>query len=127
MGRLPPAGRWVRLEVPAAWVGLEGNSVAGVSFVLCDGAAAWDLAGIASPDPPGDAFSMGAPIRLPNGQVQIPVPTHPAFATHVLGSSDLLHWTRLTTLAFPFANGVFVDEPAAEAPGRFYRVEREPR
>jgi hypothetical protein len=45
MGPLPPAGQWVRLEVPASLVGLEGRDVQGMSFSLFDGRATWDLAG----------------------------------------------------------------------------------
>ena len=45
MGPLPPAGQWVRLEVPAALVGLEGSSVSGMAFSLYDGKATWDYAG----------------------------------------------------------------------------------
>ncbi len=127
MGRLPPAGRWTRLEVPAAWVGLEGRSITGMSFVLYDGAAAWDLAGIASPALAEPAAALGGPVLLPGGQLQFSVPTHPALATHVFGSSDLDHWTRLTTLAFPFAGGVFVDDPATGPSVRFYRLVQEPR
>ena len=45
MGALPPAGQWVRLEVPAALVGLEGRSINGMAFTLQDGRATWDRAG----------------------------------------------------------------------------------
>lgn len=45
MGRMPPAGRWIRLEVPAHAVGLEGHSVKGMAFRLYDGAARWAAAG----------------------------------------------------------------------------------
>jgi hypothetical protein len=45
MGLLPPAGRWVRLEVPASAVGLEGRTVNGMAFTLYGGRAAWDYAG----------------------------------------------------------------------------------
>jgi hypothetical protein len=45
MGALPPTGRWVRLEVPASAVGLEGQSATGMGFTLFDGRAAWDRAG----------------------------------------------------------------------------------
>ena len=45
MGPLPPAGRWVRLEVPANQVGLEGRVVGGVAFALYGGRATWDRAG----------------------------------------------------------------------------------
>ena len=45
MGGLPDAGNWVRLEVPASAVGLEGKIVQGISFGLWGGRAAWDRAG----------------------------------------------------------------------------------
>ena len=45
MGALPPAGKWVRLEVPASQVGLEGASVVGLAFSLYDGSATWDHSG----------------------------------------------------------------------------------
>jgi hypothetical protein len=44
-GALPPAGRWVRLRVPAGAVGLEGAVLSGMSFSLVDGSASWDAAG----------------------------------------------------------------------------------
>ncbi len=55
MGLHPPAGRWVRLEVPAALVGLEGRAVDGMAFTLWDGTATWDYAGKRSSDPGGTA------------------------------------------------------------------------
>ncbi len=45
MGELPTAGQWVRLEIPASAVGLEGKSVTGMGFNLFDGRATWDRAG----------------------------------------------------------------------------------
>jgi hypothetical protein len=45
LGPLPPTGQWVRLEVPAALVGLEGKSLSGMAFALYDGQATWDRAG----------------------------------------------------------------------------------
>ncbi|HYO63781.1 MAG TPA: Calx-beta domain-containing protein [Pyrinomonadaceae bacterium] len=45
MGPLPPTGRWVRLEVPANVVGLEGRNVNGMAFSLYGGRATWDRAG----------------------------------------------------------------------------------
>ena len=45
MGPLPPAGQWVRLEVPASQVGLEGKILNGMAFTLFDGRATWDRAG----------------------------------------------------------------------------------
>jgi len=45
MGALPAAGQWVRLEVPASLVGLEGQTVIGMAFTLFDGRATWDQVG----------------------------------------------------------------------------------
>jgi hypothetical protein len=45
MGPLPPAGQWVRLEVPVANVGLQGLSINGMAFVLFGGQATWDHSG----------------------------------------------------------------------------------
>jgi hypothetical protein len=48
MGALPPAGQWVRLQVPANLVGLEGHVLNGMAFTLVGGRATWDHAGKAS-------------------------------------------------------------------------------
>ena len=45
MGPLPAVGQWVRLEVPAVQVGLEGSTLNGMAFTLYDGRATWDKAG----------------------------------------------------------------------------------
>jgi hypothetical protein len=45
LGALPATGRWVRLEVPASQVGLEGATITGMGFSLFDGQAAWDATG----------------------------------------------------------------------------------
>lgn len=45
MGPLPAAGQWVRLEVPASAVGLEGQVVHGLALTLYNGRAAWDKVG----------------------------------------------------------------------------------
>jgi hypothetical protein len=45
MGGLPTAGQWIRLEVPASFVGLEGRTVDGLAFTLYGGRATWDHAG----------------------------------------------------------------------------------
>jgi len=53
MGPLPAAGGWVRLEVPASAVGLEGRTVDGMAFSLYGGRAAWDKAGRRGAPPVG--------------------------------------------------------------------------
>lgn len=63
MGPLPPAGQWVRLQVPAALVGLEGRTLKGMAFTLYGGGATWDYAGSAPIDETvwvNDALPAGA-------------------------------------------------------------------
>jgi RHS repeat-associated protein len=60
VGPLPQAGVWVKLEIPASAVGLEGKIVNGMAFTLYGGRAAWDKAGKVSPGPLAGA---GPPIN----------------------------------------------------------------
>ena len=53
MGALPPAGQWVRLEVPASLVGLEGRTLNGMAFTLFNGRATWDHGGKFAAQIPG--------------------------------------------------------------------------
>jgi hypothetical protein len=53
-GALPPLGQWVRLEVPASAVNLEGRTVSGMAFTVYDGRATWDYAGKASSSSSGN-------------------------------------------------------------------------
>jgi RHS repeat-associated protein len=46
MGAMPSATGWVRLEVPASLVGLEGVTINGMAFTLHGGHAWWDRAGV---------------------------------------------------------------------------------
>ncbi|MBI5761558.1 MAG: hypothetical protein HZA46_23860 [Planctomycetales bacterium] len=45
MGDIPAAGEWVRLEVPAAAVDLEGKTIRGVAFTLFGGKCIWHRVG----------------------------------------------------------------------------------
>jgi hypothetical protein len=65
IGDLPETGKWVRLEVEAARLGLEpGVSINGLAFTAFDGAVYWDQAGFElSHDPaldPARSFSAWA-------------------------------------------------------------------
>ncbi len=51
--KLPPPGRWVRIEVPSTQVGLAGVPVNGVSFDLFDGRAVFGPTGAQPPVPSG--------------------------------------------------------------------------
>ena len=48
MGAMPPAGRWVRLAVSAAAVGLVGKTVSGIAFNQYDGRVWFDRTGMES-------------------------------------------------------------------------------
>ena len=67
MGPLPPAGQWVRLEVPASAVGLEGRTLNGMAFALYGGRATWDHAGKFSTYP-SDEYRVYATTSLPRGR-----------------------------------------------------------
>jgi hypothetical protein len=56
MGPLPEKGKWVRLEVPAARVGLmPGTLVTGWAFTQHGGAVYWDKGGVVTQTPQGGA------------------------------------------------------------------------
>jgi hypothetical protein len=61
MGALPPAGGWVRLEVPARAVGVVGLTIDGIGFTLGSGSAAWDYAGVIGLRTPVDTDGDGIP------------------------------------------------------------------
>src|SRR5262245_1669008 len=65
MGPLPAAGAWVRLEVPASAVGLEGKTLNGMAFTLYGGRANWDRAGKAG----GAGEMIWADDALPAGAI----------------------------------------------------------
>ncbi len=72
MGQLPPVGRWIRLEVPAHLVGLEGQTVKGLAFAQFDGRATWDRSGkLSAPVPPSsDTVWVGDSVP-PNAALDI--------------------------------------------------------
>ena len=56
IGPLPEKGKWVRLEVDAAKLGLKpGTTITGWAFTQHDGVAYWDKAGIVTSVPQGKA------------------------------------------------------------------------
>jgi YD repeat-containing protein len=59
MGPLPSAGGWVRLEVPASQVALEGKTLNGMAFKQYNGRVTWDRAGKSTP-PPGYLADVAA-------------------------------------------------------------------
>ncbi len=72
MGPLPPVGQWVRLEVPASLVGVEGRTLSGMAFTLYGGRATWDAAGKSSqttPPPPQGGTTVFSLATLAPGEV----------------------------------------------------------
>jgi hypothetical protein len=62
-GDLPPAGKWVRLEVPAKAVGLEGKTLRGMAFKLHGGACLWGRTGTVQTEEPGVEVIKGFPMK----------------------------------------------------------------
>jgi hypothetical protein len=84
MGNLPAVGSWIRLEVTAADVGLEGKSIDGVAFTLFGGRATWDRAGKTSPLYRGAVTvnQVSDAIPMPNAQGMIWVQNTPGVPPH---------------------------------------------
>lgn len=49
MGAIPQAGQWIRLEVDASKIGLQGASVSGIAYTLFNGHVTWDNSGKSTP------------------------------------------------------------------------------
>ncbi len=55
MGKLPEIGKWVRLEIPAAKLGIKaGTKITGMAFTQFGGTVRWDKAGLADSTNPAD-------------------------------------------------------------------------
>src|SRR5437016_4862653 len=68
VGPLPKANTWVRLEVPAKALGLEGTSVNGRSFAVDAGRATFDAAGkLAATDLPLPTTPLGDSVWIEDG------------------------------------------------------------
>ena len=69
VGALPLTGQWVRLEVSARDVGLEGQAIVGMGFSTYDGRVTWDKAGVAT-----EASANSGSSTATNGTRVITVP-----------------------------------------------------
>jgi hypothetical protein len=79
VGPVPKAGEWVRLEVPAAKVGLApGSVVTGWAFTQHGGVAYWDKAGLATrmpqAEPVYDSLSAWLRVQRAAGGAALPKP-----------------------------------------------------
>jgi hypothetical protein len=101
MGALPPTGQWVRLEVPASLVGLEGRTLNGMAFTLFNGRATWDHGGkFASSSPPPQPTISISDATVNEGQ------SGPGFAVFnvTLSSSS----TQTINVNYSTANGTAI-------------------
>ena len=86
MGPLPEAGKWVRLEVDAAYVGLRpGTVLNGWAFAQCDGTCYWDAAGCTNFASAWDSWRLLTSCSTTNRPSMALVARHPAT---VLGIGD---------------------------------------
>jgi hypothetical protein len=90
MGALPAAGTWVRLEIPASSVGLEGKNVVGMTFSQFGGRATWDKTGRKPYSAPttstGGSPSTGGVVSNPASNNVVSISASDAIAT--VGGSD---------------------------------------
>ena len=128
MGPLPAAGQWVRLEVPASQVGLEGSILKGMDFSVYGGRATWDRAGKTSIVVSGAVITnsvRGSISRVAGGAMQFNWPSVAGKIYRVAYKSNLTDptWTDLNgSITATGTNSSWTDSTAAGASQRFYVV-----
>lgn len=108
MGPIPAAGQWVRLEVPASQVGLEGRTLNGMAFSTYDGRAIWDLAGKSSDtvtNPPVQNPVTNTPPALTNSVVWME-DALPAGSSPGSEGGDTWNWVSSSPTAFSGSKAV---------------------
>ena len=127
LGPLPAVGQWIRLEVPASQVGLEGSILKGMDFVAHGGGVTWDCAGktsmVSSPVPANSVASSLS--RVSGGAMQFNWPGAVGKFYRVAYKNNLTDaaWTDLSG----DINGTgtpcsWTDSTASSASKRFYLV-----
>ena len=123
MGALPALGQWIRLEVPASQVGLEGRAVKGMAFTLFGGQATWDRVGKfngATQEPTSQRLT----INMSKAGCNLTWNTTSQVAYRVQATTNLIDWVDVQTLTASDASTSWTD-PSPDAPHRFYRVVRQ--
>ncbi len=114
MGPLPAAGQWVRLEVPASAVGLEGRTLTGMGFSAFGGRATWDKAGAASAAAvTAPAVVVTPPPTVAAGEIVWTDDAVPAGAAQLTDGKDSWRW--VSTLPAPFSGATA--HQSADLPG----------
>jgi len=117
MGALPLPGQWVRLEVPAGSVGLEGSTLKGMAFTLFGGKATWDYV--------GKRFSPLASIKKIGGTISLSWPSLAGQSYRVVCKTNLssTNWTELSgPIAATNSPTTWIDTGVADDQQRFYRI-----
>ncbi len=109
VGDLPAAGGWVRLQVPAASVGLGGAAINGMAFTLFDGCAAFGATGAVGSTAGSKERTWFSDPPLPVGeksagwnfltQRELHTPTPASRFGQVADLSDLVHDAALAGLS----------------------------
>ena len=128
VGPLPATGQWIKLQVPASQVGLEGTTVSGMSFSLYNGRATWDAAGVTS-QPIGASFQPTNSLRVAALKIstglQLSWASGPGH-TYRIAYKNALQDQNWTTVGSDItANGAtssWVDTTSLGASQRFYVV-----
>ena len=131
MGPLPATGQWVRLEVPASQVGVEGSILKGMDFAVYGGTVTWDCAGKSgivggSPTAPAPTSSVPCSLsRAAGGSMQFNWPGAAGKIYRVAYKNSLADaaWTDLSgNISGTGATCSWTDSTAATASQRFYVV-----
>jgi hypothetical protein len=128
MGPLPAAGQWVRLDIPASQVGLEGSILKGMDFSVYGGRATWDRAGKTSAVgiSPVITNSVHSSIsRVTGGAMQLNWPSVVNKIYRVAYKNNLTDtsWTDLSgSITATGTTCSWTDNTAASASKRFYVV-----
>jgi lysophospholipase L1-like esterase len=123
MGPLPVSGAWVRLSVPAGFVGMANQTVSCIAFGVWGGQATWRAAGKARPGPAsGPPPALALPEFLLDGTVLLRSRAQAKAHFSVLVSEDLRDWEWLPCLAAPGGPPMIIDERGGNLTRRFYRA-----
>jgi hypothetical protein len=121
MGALPASGRWVRLEVPARRLGLEGRSLKGMAFTLFGGRATWDYVGKASRATKGRLVIAKTAAAPPAVQLTWDSEAGQNYRIQCRSGWDDPTWTDLETVTAGDVECTWTDDTPSTKQ-RFYRV-----
>jgi hypothetical protein len=126
IGTLPAPGQWVRLQVPASRVGLEGRTLNGMAFSLFDGRATWDNAGKFSGTFP-DTSTAGPKLSIVKQGANVVLSWPSAFSDFILesatGSNFTTGWASVPNVPV-LQDGQFVVTNSLGVGSKFYRLKK---